>query len=116
MMIGKIEIRNQFRFYFRTPEKYLNPLREINDVLNEAIKIRFGNSEDESKKKILNSVNLTENLWRRKGFELSGGEQQRAALARILSVQPEILILDEPFSAQDSISQLNLLKSFQINQ
>ena len=65
---------------------------------------------ESEKRKILDSVNLTEKLWQRKGFELSGGEQQRAALARILSVQPEVLILDEPFSAQDPISQLNLLK------
>ncbi len=102
---------------FQNNGEILNPLREINAVLDEAIKIRFGNSEDESKKKILNAVNLTENLWSRKGFELSGGEQQRAALARVLSVQPEILILDEPFSAQDPISQLNLLNLFKsINQ
>jgi len=48
-----------------------------------------------------------ERFWIR-STSLSGGEQQRAALARILSVQPEVLILDEPFSAQDPISQLNL--------
>jgi ABC-type glutathione transport system ATPase component len=99
---------------FQNTGEILHPLREINDVLDEAIKIRFGNSARESKKKILDAVNLTENLWHRKGFELSGGEQQRAALARILSVQPEVLILDEPFSAQDPISQMNLLNLFKV--
>ena len=96
---------------FQNTGEILNPLRNVNDIINEAIKIRFGKQELESeKRKILDSVNLIEKLWQRKGFELSGGEQQRAALARILSVQPEVLILDEPFSAQDPISQLNLLK------
>ena len=96
---------------FQNTGEILNPLRNVNDIINEAIKIRFGKQELESeKRKILDSVNLIEKLWQRKGFELSGGEQQRAALARILSVKPEVLILDEPFSAQDPISQLNLLE------
>jgi len=96
---------------FQNTGEILNPLRNINDIIYEAVQIRFGKHELESeKRKILDSVNLIEKLWQRKGFELSGGEQQRAALARILSVQPEVLILDEPFSAQDPISQLNLLE------
>lgn len=98
---------------FQNTGEILNPLRSVDDIIDEAIKIRFTKEDLElEKRKILTSVNLSEKLWKRKGFELSGGEQQRAALARILSTQPEILILDEPFSAQDPISQLNLLELF----
>ena len=97
---------------FQNTGEILNPLRKVNDIINEAVDIRFGREDNEFKKKILEAVNLSDNLWERKGFELSGGEQQRAALARILAVHPEILILDEPFSAQDPPSQLNLLNLF----
>jgi peptide/nickel transport system ATP-binding protein len=99
---------------FQNNGETLNPFREINEIIEEAIVIKAQSKDgvQEEKRRIFDLVNFPEYLWRRKGFELSGGEQQRAALARIIAAGPELLILDEPFSAQDAGSQLNLLKQF----
>jgi len=99
---------------FQNHGEILNPFRKVKNVLNEALKI---NGVDESniekeRENILSSVGFPKELYNRRGFELSGGEQQRAALARLLAVKPALLILDEPFSAQDVESQLNFVNLF----
>jgi NitT/TauT family transport system ATP-binding protein len=45
-------------------------------------------------------------------YQISGGQRQRAALARTLAINPDIVLLDEPFSALDAQTKLALQKSF----
>lgn len=99
---------------FQNHGEILNPFRKVKNILDEALKI---NGVDESniekeRENVLSSVGFPKELFNRRGFELSAGEQQRAALARLLAVNPILLTLDEPFSAQDVESQLNLVNLF----
>ncbi len=100
---------------FQNHGEVLNPYRKIEDIINEALKIQKYDAEliERRKEEILSSLNISTDITKKRGYELSGGEQQRAALARLLATNPKLLILDEPFSAQDVESQLNLLKLFQ---
>ncbi|MBE0572660.1 MAG: ATP-binding cassette domain-containing protein [Ignavibacteriaceae bacterium] len=105
---------SQIQILFQNHGEVLNPFREIQSVIDEALKISGVEKTNlgQERVKVLSAVGFPKELYKRRGMELSGGEQQRAALARLLAVKPVLLILDEPFSAQDVESQLNLVKLF----
>ncbi|MFO7527176.1 MAG: ATP-binding cassette domain-containing protein [Ignavibacteriaceae bacterium] len=97
---------------FQNSGEILNPVRKVGEMIEEALKIKFNYPEksDEFMIASLKLVGLDESFISKRAYELSGGEQQRVALARIIAVEPEILVLDEPFSAQDVESQLNFIR------
>jgi len=99
---------------FQNHGEILNPFRKIQKIIDEALEISGTdkNKIEIQREKVLTSVGFPKELYDRRGMELSGGEQQRAALARLLAVKTALLILDEPFSAQDVESQLILIKLF----
>ncbi len=94
---------------FQNTGDILNPFRKIFDVIKEAAALTGEPNPESETEKLLDMIKLSPKLWNNRGYQLSGGEQQRAALARLLAVKPKLLILDEPFAAQDVESQVNLI-------
>ena len=95
------ELRKHVSIVFQFPEYQLFEETVEKDV---AFGLKnYGYKEEAIKKghDALKSVGLDESFYKRSPFELSGGEKRRVAIAGILAIDPEILILDEPTAGLD---------------
>lgn len=116
------ETLKNIQLIFQNPGRSLNPSHTVEQIIGRAMqKLANINNKDERRKRIidiLKKVDLGKEYLTKKPRQLSGGEQQRIAIARALSISPELIVCDEPTSALDvsvQASVLNLLNELQVD-
>ena len=95
-------LRNQVGLVFQYPEYQLFEIDVLTDVCFGPKNQGFSEEEAKEKaKKALSLVGLGESYYSQSPFELSGGQKRRVAIAGVLAMEPEVLILDEPTAGLD---------------
>ncbi len=96
------DLRSKVGLVFQYPEHQLFEIDVFSDVCFGPANLGLDRSEiEERAKKALEAVGLSDEYHKRSPFELSGGQKRRVAIAGVLAMQPEVLILDEPTAGLD---------------
>lgn len=104
--------RRHIQMVFQDPTTAFNPKMKVRDIICEPL-LNFNlikrSQRDQVAKKYLEMVDLPESFSNRYIHNMSGGQRQRIGIARALSVDPKVVILDESTSALDVSIQKNII-------
>lgn len=106
-------LRKKIGVVFQFPESQLFEETIIKDVMFGPM--NFGIKEEEAEqiaKEKLALVGIDAELFDRSPFDLSGGQMRRVAIAGVLALEPEVLVLDEPTAGLDPKGQFQMLEMF----
>lgn len=105
-------VRKRVGLVFQYPEYQLFEMSVLKDVCFGPTNLGLSEDEiDKAAKEALNLVGIDESYYEMSPFELSGGEKRRVAIAGILAMKPQILVLDEPAAGVDPRGRNEILEA-----